>query len=227
LQTGRLDTLDWDAWTQAFVGLVQRCLQTPDQFASLCLAFAQQELSHSTTSDLVSPILNAIDPDTFPFIHPSTRDVVGYLGHEYLGSSMTAYPNTQEVTLQVLSELDELLTIEGLDDVRPEDLFSMFCWWQVELRREPLYQANTWRVGLGEDPSGWEVWREEGFVAIGWEELGDLRHLDHDRFVERRNELLEDANSAKRKKEMDQVWRFSSAIHEGDQVVRAVVNPLF
>ena len=215
----RSDALDWDELTTLLIDFIERCVTQPERFESSCRSLAASPIARCLTSDLLSPILNALSPDAFPIINASTRDVVGHLLNDRLRNTLRAYPEVQAAHREALASLGDVLAPEQLSDVRPDDLFGMFCWWRVELRGEPLQSPRAWRIALGEDPRGWDAWRDEGFVAMGWEELGDLSLLDHDEFVARRTDLLEDVTTASRQKELEQVWRFRSQIHEGDRVV--------
>lgn len=82
-----------------------------------------------------------------------------------------------------------------------------------ELLGEPLPspaapQTRYWKIAPGEDAKEWDVWRAGGFIAIGWNKLGDLTNVTHDEFKQRAEEM--EASS--------QVWKFRN-IEVGDRVV--------
>ena len=69
-------------------------------------------------------------------------------------------------------------------------------------------QTRFWKVSPGENGEMWDECRDGGFVAIGWDKLGDLTHVDHDEFKKRAAAL--DAS--------EQVWKFRN-IEVGDRIV--------
>lgn len=69
-------------------------------------------------------------------------------------------------------------------------------------------QTRYWKISPGEGGDQWEAWRDGGFIAIGWNQLGDLTEVTHDEFKRRAAET--DASA--------QVWKFRS-IEVGDRIV--------
>ena len=65
-----------------------------------------------------------------------------------------------------------------------------------------------WKVSPGENGEMWSECRDGGFIAIGWDKLGDLTNVDHEEFKKRVEAL--DAS--------DQVWKFRN-IEVGDRIV--------
>ena len=74
-----------------------------------------------------------------------------------------------------------------------------------------------WKIAPGESAWNWDACREGGFIAIGWDELGDISGMSREEFVALRDELaaeLEDWTPAG----ADQAWNFAQ-IQEGDRIV--------
>jgi 5-methylcytosine-specific restriction enzyme B len=69
-------------------------------------------------------------------------------------------------------------------------------------------QTRYWKVSPGENGEMWEECRDGGFIAMGWDKLGDLTNVDHEEFKKRVEEV--DAS--------DQVWKFRN-IEVGDRIV--------
>ena len=69
-------------------------------------------------------------------------------------------------------------------------------------------QTRYWKIAPGEDAKQWGAWRTGGFVAIGWNKVGDLTDVTRDEFRRRAEEL----------EVSDQVWKFRN-IEVGDRVV--------
>ncbi len=76
------------------------------------------------------------------------------------------------------------------------------------LPRPAAPTVHYWKIAPGEDADQWKTWREGGFIAIGWNKLGDLTNVTHDEFKK----------LAEEKEASSQVWKFRS-IEVGDRVV--------
>ncbi|OQA46203.1 MAG: 5-methylcytosine-specific restriction enzyme B [Chloroflexi bacterium ADurb.Bin325] len=86
----------------------------------------------------------------------------------------------------------------------------------LESGMEALVQ-RFWKIAPGDDAWQWDECRDDGFIAIGWDELGDLSDLDRAGFVTRRAEIQQKhpgwTNDA-----LEQAWKFAQ-IQEGDRIV--------
>jgi hypothetical protein len=74
-----------------------------------------------------------------------------------------------------------------------------------------------WKISPEEAAKYWDAWRESGFIAIGWNDLGDVLGLTAPECQARRDGLIaqhDDWTEAR----LDQVWDFAY-ITEGDRVV--------
>ncbi|RIK35337.1 MAG: hypothetical protein DCC55_30595 [Chloroflexi bacterium] len=81
-----------------------------------------------------------------------------------------------------------------------------------------LRRTRYWCITLSDDEAQWAAWRVGNFVALGWDELGDVSLLKRREFEQRRTALL--ARLPERSKaSADLVWRFAHHIQEGDRVV--------
>jgi 5-methylcytosine-specific restriction enzyme B len=91
---------------------------------------------------------------------------------------------------------------------QPEILTAVAAQLDEPLPRPAAAQVRYWKVSPGEKGEMWEECRDGGFIAIGWDKLGDLTGIDHDEFKVRADAL--DAS--------EQVWKFRN-IEVGDRVV--------
>lgn len=74
-----------------------------------------------------------------------------------------------------------------------------------------------WKIAPGQDAWNWNACRQGGFIAIGWDELGDLAGVDRSIFETRCQEFRA-ANPETTQETLEQVWQFLQ-IQEGDQVI--------
>jgi hypothetical protein len=83
-----------------------------------------------------------------------------------------------------------------------------------------LRRTRYWYIPLSDDEAQWKAWRVGNFVALGWDELGDVSLLKRREFEQRRTAII--ARFPERSKaSADLVWRFAHHIHEGDRIVVA------
>jgi len=72
-------------------------------------------------------------------------------------------------------------------------------------------------VAPGKDGWNWAACRDGGFIAIGWDELGDLRKMTPEEFERKADDLVDVMNDWT-KFATTQVWKFAQ-IGEGDRIV--------
>ena len=75
----------------------------------------------------------------------------------------------------------------------------------------PIHRGSRlesyWKVAPGEKGRLWERCRDGGYIAVGWDELGDLTGLDRDGFDTRVDETMK-KNPPWTRGGVDQAWRF-------------------
>ncbi len=81
-----------------------------------------------------------------------------------------------------------------------------------------LHKVRYWKVTVGEDADQWAAWRLGNFVAMGWDELGDLTTQTRGEFEAQRDALTRQFPE-RTKSAANQVWRYARQISEGDRVV--------
>ena len=83
---------------------------------------------------------------------------------------------------------------------------------------DPDDGIGHWKIAPGEGAELWEECRKEGYISIGWDDLGDLSNMTREQF-----EQVRDATAAKdpafTKAGCEQVWRFAKDIKAGDRIV--------
>jgi MoxR-like ATPase len=89
-----------------------------------------------------------------------------------------------------------------------------------DVRKLRLRKIRYWRITVGTDTAQWAAWREGNFIAMGWDELGDLTQVSRREFAQRRDLILT-RFPERTKASADLVWRFARQIQEGDRIVIA------
>ena len=150
-------------------------------------------------------------PDTEFFVKPAAVETfLGFIGEE---NKFTSKPSVRSYAAikQIAHQLKDLL-----HPYAPRDMVDIqsFIWVCISsLNRQPRY----WKIAPGKDAWQWDDCRNQGFIAIGWDELGDVSGLKKSEFEARRNQLL-DQHPDWTKSGADQVWTFSQ-IKDGDRIV--------
>lgn len=151
-------------------------------------------------------------PETDIFIKPAT---IGKFLDFINEKKFTSTPSVQSYAAikQIAHQLKDLL-----HDYAPRDMVDIqsFIWVCVSaLNNQPRY----WKVAPGEDAWQWEDCRNQGFIAIGWDELGDISNLSRSEFDARREDLLAQHPEWNWSKSgVNQVWAFSQ-IKAGDRII--------
>ncbi len=76
---------------------------------------------------------------------------------------------------------------------------------------------HYWKIAPGEDAWQWEDCRDKGFIAMGWEEIGDISRLSKSEFESKRIKL-DSRYEGWSKVGLEQLWKFAH-IKEGDRIV--------
>ena len=210
-----------DAWpviARALWTLIQRCVADPTQLAEACCDFAAEPATKGFQTGIVTPILNALQPDHFLLFNRKNRATLNYFtGAEY-AHTMRDFPAANAALQQFIAEQPVLQQLAGTLEIRPSDLFDLVSHWLVSIRRFAFHPTTYWRLSLDDEPTTWAEWQEGGYVALGWDELGDLDEIGQSEFHMRRDSLLEQFPTW-RKYDLNQVWRLARQLHEGDQII--------
>ena len=77
--------------------------------------------------------------------------------------------------------------------------------------------VQYWKIAPGEKAWNWPDCQRDGYIGIGWEELGDLTGLSREQFEEQRAAAFE-RHEGWTEDAVEQVWRFAQ-IKIGDRIV--------
>jgi MoxR-like ATPase len=207
---------DWPKIARAILGFVQRCVGDPSQLPVACAEFAALPFAKGLQSGMLTPILNALRPDDFLLVNTKSRQVINYFAGAGFSLGLRDYPGTNDAGKGLIAVLGEVMKPASSLNMRACDLFDMFSHWLVAVKGPP-WETGFWKIAPGEDAWHWGECREKGFIAIGWDGLGDLSGLSRGEFDARRDELLAKEPDYT-KQGIEQAWRFSR-IDAGDRVV--------
>jgi hypothetical protein len=129
---------DWPQIATAILSLASRCADDPGSLEAACDEFSALHYTTGLQTGLLTPILNAVDPDAFLIVNKS-RKVINHFTGSHFKQALTNYPEINKAGRAFNSEMStEMHQLSG-GDARPSDLFDMFCDWLVAVRKyEPV-----------------------------------------------------------------------------------------
>jgi len=208
---------DWPSVAKAILRFVKRCEDAPDAIEEHCKWFSDNVPSKGFQMGMLTPILNALKPEAFNIINNKPRHTLNYLCGKDYTNSLQNYPELNKLNFDFQDKHRELFDEVGQEIALPGDVFDMFSHWLVAVRKFNFKQAKVYKVAPGPGGECWDECRDNGYICIGWDELGDLSGISYEGFVERRDAVLSE-RSDRTKSGLGQVWRFSR-IQEGDIIV--------
>jgi hypothetical protein len=214
--SGRANREDWPLVAGSILNFVRRCDEHSDQFPMACTEFASSPYSKGFQTGILTPILNALHPDKFVIFNNKSRSMVEYFTGISYSQKIAGYPRANAATISFIENLaEEMLSLAGRE-LLPIDLFDMFSNWLVTKDPSPI-GVSYWKIAPGENAWNWDACLKGGFMAIGWEELGDVSSLNRPQFNAKRDQLLAE-HSDWNKNGVEQVWKFAH-IKQGDRII--------
>lgn len=207
----------WSEVANAILSFVLRCDEQPDQLSKACTEFSDSPYSKGFQTGTLTPILNALRPDKFVLINNKPRRVLNYFTDKSYIQSLSEYPEANSTALSLIGDIEEDIQILSKKNLLAVDLFDEFSHWLIAIKHHPLGSTVYWKIAPGENAWNWDACREGGFIAIGWEEIGDVSNLSKSQFNSRRDDLLKE-HPDWNKIEVEQVWKFAH-IKEGDRII--------
>lgn len=209
-----------DGWAEVasmILNFVRRCDEHPDQLSEACIEFSASPYSKGLQTGTLTPILNALRPDKFVLINNKSRRVLNYFTDKSYTQSLIEYPKANSTALSLIEDIEEDFQILSKKNLLAVDLFDEFSHWLISIEHHPLGGTTYWKIAPGENAWNWDACYEGGFIAIGWDEVGDIAKLSRSQFNARRDELLKEHPDWNRVG-VEQAWKFAH-IKETDRII--------
>jgi hypothetical protein len=210
-----------DAWptiARALWTFIQQCMAEDADLEEACRQFAAEPATKGFQTGLVTPILNALQPERYLLLNRKGRTTLNHFANTSFGHTMLDYPAANAALQRFLDDQPRLQQLAAALEMLPGDLFDLFSEWLVSERNFAFHPTTYWRITLDDDPSLWLEWQEGGYVAMGWDEMGDVGEIGQNEFHARRDSLLHQYPQW-RKSDLNQLWRFAHQLHEGDKIL--------
>ncbi|NEO75646.1 AAA family ATPase [Moorena sp. SIO4G3] len=159
-----------------FVGC---CTKHPNQLSAACDQFSTGEYSKGFPTEMLTNLLNGLQPDRFLLINDNSRQVINYFVNTSYGKRLIDYPAANAAGLKLIKALDNTMHQPGVPVLRDNDLFDMFCYWLVAVKgynfsgkeEVTVYSSDASRMKLPEEYTVSECARDTGFDIAeleGW-----------------------------------------------------------
>ncbi len=123
---------DWPLIARAIWDFVQDCLENPDRLSEYCTRFSDLPYSTGLQTGMLSPILNALDPENFILVNNKSRNVINYFTDSDLKQTLTYYPVINDKGKSLVDTFEQTIqAISGETNLSAADLFDTFCHWLV------------------------------------------------------------------------------------------------
>jgi 5-methylcytosine-specific restriction protein B len=208
---------DWPRIAKAILRFVQKANENPSNVLAACLEFSSLEYTKGFQTGMLSPILNALRPDDYVIINNKSRRTINFFTRNKYRQNLVDYPAANEMAHKLIAELSAKIQEFKFIGIPDNDVFDMFCHWLVAIKNINFRAVKYWKIAPGADAWNWDACRSGGFVAIGWDELGDISGLSKVDFDARYAELMK-THDDWTKAGSTQVWNFAN-LEDGDRVV--------
>jgi len=168
-------------------------LEDYDDLVHLVKEYQSQKVPY-VKEGIYSPWLHYINSSVFPILNGGSRPAF-----KELGANVNSYVDV----MSVARTLKRVISEEDLGIVD-----AMFWFWP---------NNGYWKIAPGEEAFNWDNCRENGFIAIGWDELGDLSGLSKEEFDQLNKEVAEKEDWSV--KGPEQLWTFINDIQIGDKII--------
>lgn len=158
---------------------------------------------------IYSPWLHYLQPTICPLLNNAVIDSFRSIGFPRTGSYVEAMRIARAASRQIgVADLGDLDTMFYAEREKPAEVDSAISYW---------------KIAPGENAWEWDECRDKGFIAIGWDDMGNVIGLDEAQFWARREELLKktpglESMKGWSKAAVRQLWEFVH-LKPGDRVV--------
>ncbi|ABF42754.1 ATPase associated with various cellular activities, AAA_5 [Candidatus Koribacter versatilis Ellin345] len=97
------------------------------------------------------------------------------------------------------------------------EIDQFFSWIYTKYSGKKDAPTRFWVIGAGDRASEWKEFYEHNFVAIGWDELGDLTAFESLEQLQKRLEKIWPTD-AKQRNNSRTCWDFANELHPGDAI---------
>ena len=220
---------DWPEKTKLILNFVKNVLSGED-LQGECNKFSESELSTGLQTGMLSPFLNAIEPEKFVIINNKTRKVINKFKAEgsNFKQSIVDYPQANDMTWRFIDLFRGKIEKSGIKYDHVSDVFDMFCHWIVAEKEyfkkdggedSGESKIRYWKIAPGQNASKWDECREGGYIAIGWGLAGDISDYQSIKELKDKFREIKKDHPSWKLGGARQLWQFGKQIKLGDKII--------
>lgn len=126
-----INSEDWDNVANVIINFIIFSVEQTETLSLNCQTFDHSIYSKGLQTGFMTPILNALKPDSFILINNKSRVVINYFADTNYKHKLINYPAINKVGWQLIKDLSSVMDRFDLPALRQDDLFDMFCHWLV------------------------------------------------------------------------------------------------
>lgn len=116
----------------------RECRREPDILKLVCKNFAQSSYSKQFQAEIITPILNSVQPDKFLLIDNDVLLTINYFSGTNYTLELADYPELNIAGQQLIVKFSDILHQPGLPALRDDDIYNMFSYWLVNVKKYNL-----------------------------------------------------------------------------------------
>jgi 5-methylcytosine-specific restriction enzyme B len=120
---------------KALLNFVTRCKEKPSDLSDACHNLSQLSYAEAFQTEILAPILNAINSNEFLLINRKSLVAINYFAKKEYTQKLTDYPVINLNGRKLITELAPLMRQSSVPALREYDLFDMFCHWLVGIKQ--------------------------------------------------------------------------------------------
>ncbi|MEQ9483288.1 McrB family protein [Coleofasciculus sp. F4-SAH-05] len=132
---------------KAILKFISRCNNHPQQLLEACCDFYTQNYCPAFPMELLTPILNALQPNYFISINSKTLQVINDFADTAYSQKLIHYPVVNIIGHNLIQQLIQEMHKPGVPALHDNDLFDMFCHWLVTIKQYNLAEPEILPIG--------------------------------------------------------------------------------
>jgi len=209
---------DWPQVARLLLDFFVECDDNPAALEGACQRFSESPFSKGFQTGMVTPFLNALRPDDYTLINNKSRRLVNYFMEAAFKQPLSGYPGTNAAARRLVNAIPQSILAILPPNGHPTDILDALSHWLVTIKKFEFGSRQFWKVAPGEQGWQWDECQREGFIGVGWDELGDLTDMTKADF-EATLLRLKPSNPTLTQQGARQAFRFATQIAEGDRIV--------
>ncbi len=122
---------DWYKVAELIFDFINYSVEETETLSVNCHDFHRSTYSKGLQTGFMTPILNALKPDSFILINNKSRVVINHFADTDYRHKLIDYPAINKLARQLIKDLSFIIDRFDLPALRQDDLFDMFCHWLV------------------------------------------------------------------------------------------------